>query len=130
MITFALLVALLGAVNPDVTQANLQSTVCARGGWTRTVRPSRSESTRLKRQLLRDAHLPVSEAKHFQLDHRVPLEIGGAPRDPQNLWLQPLKGPAGAKAKDLWENEVHHALCSNLITLAQAQSLFLVEQAQ
>ncbi len=41
-----------GAINPDVTQANIGSTVCVRG-WTKTVRPPASHTNRLKKFQIR-----------------------------------------------------------------------------
>ncbi len=34
---------------------------------------------------------------HYQEDHLVPLELGGAPRDPRNLWPQPNDGDAARR---------------------------------
>jgi hypothetical protein len=42
-----------GAVNPAVTQANIDSTICVRG-WTRTVRPPERYTESLKRQQMRE----------------------------------------------------------------------------
>ena len=41
-----------GAINPAVTQDDIQSTICVRG-WTRTVRPPERYTYRLKRQQIR-----------------------------------------------------------------------------
>ncbi len=38
-----------GAINPQVTQANIAETICV-SGWTRTVRPPREYTSALKRQ--------------------------------------------------------------------------------
>jgi hypothetical protein len=38
-----------GVINPDVTQANIQETICVRG-WTRTIRPDRRYTQSLKRK--------------------------------------------------------------------------------
>jgi hypothetical protein len=42
-----------GALNPDVTQATIGSTICVRG-WTRTIRPPRQYTSAMKRQQLRE----------------------------------------------------------------------------
>ncbi len=42
-----------GAINPAVTQANIQATICVRG-WTRTVRPPEHFTYRLKRRQIRE----------------------------------------------------------------------------
>lgn len=105
-----------GSRNLGVTQDNIDLTICKRG-WTRTIRPPQSYTARLKRQLLpRGAH--VSE---FELDHCLPLELGGHPTDHANLWLQPWGGRCGALAKDQTEDFLRSLVCSRLITLAEAQ---------
>jgi hypothetical protein len=48
----------------------------------------------------------------------VSLELGGAPDDPRNLWVQPGTIP---KPKDAVENKLNQAVCSGLIPLATAQ---------
>jgi hypothetical protein len=105
-----------GALNPDVTQATIASTVC-RHGWTRTIRPPVSYTNELKlRQLLRyGLHGPPSA---FQEDHLISLELGGHPTDPRNLWPEPYPR---ASSVDRIENELNQLVCTGSITLAQAQ---------
>ena len=42
-----------GAINPAVTQANIDSTICVRG-WTKTVRPLERYTEALKRRQIRE----------------------------------------------------------------------------
>ena len=127
MKTLALLLAVIAgpawsqALNPDVTQANIGSTICV-PGWSASVRPSSSYTGAIKRRLLKQAGLPMSSASKYELDHVVPLSIGGAPRDLKNLRLQLWKGPDGAKAKDVLEVAMHRAVCKRRVTLEAAQS--------
>lgn len=105
-----------GAVDARVTQANIQSTICVKG-YTATVRPPVTYTDPLKRQLL--ARYGDSQATTtYELDHLIPLELGGEPRSPSNLW--PQLYPA-AHHKDLVENAARATTCSGRITLAQAQ---------
>ena len=59
----------------------------------------------------------------------MPLEIGGAPRDPRNLWPEPNVATLpdgtqiGAGAKDGLENELHRRVCAGAMTLSDAQRL-------
>ncbi|WP_255637963.1 hypothetical protein [Amycolatopsis sp. DSM 110486] len=78
-----------GTYNPDVTQSNIHSTICV-SGWTATVRPPTSYTNPLKVQGIAD----------YEEDHMVPLELGGAPRDPKNLWPEPYSGTQAAHTKD------------------------------
>ena len=47
------------------------------------------------------------------------LELGGAPDDPRNLWVEPGSIP---NPKDAVENKLNQAVCSGLIPLATAQT--------
>ena len=105
-----------GALNPNVTQANIGVTICLRG-WTRTVRPPLAYTSHLKRKQMRERHLPGTPAD-YQEDHFIPLELGGAPYDPRNLWPQRL---AQAHRKDQWELGLNRAVCAGRMTLIAAQ---------
>lgn len=109
-----------GALNPAVTQATIGSTICV-PGWTRTVRPSSSYTTPLKMRQIAERNLPGTVAD-YQLDHFIPLELGGAPRDPANLWPEPQIGPhASSGAKDRVENALKARVCAGTLSLADAQ---------
>lgn len=109
------------AVNPSVTQANIGQTICV-SGWTKTIRPPVSYTNRIKYGLMDKAGIPRSRAHELELDHLVALAIGGHPRDPANLVLQPWNGPDGAHAKDAVEVAMQHAVCRHKVTLAAAQA--------
>lgn len=111
----------LGGLNQDVTQASILRTICV-PGWTASVRPSSSYTNAVKLKLLREAGLPAAEAANYELDHLVPLAVGGHPRDPNNLWLQPWNGEWGAKTKDRLERKLQKLVCSGQLLLADAQS--------
>jgi hypothetical protein len=74
-----------GALNPEVTQATIGSTICVRG-WTRTIRPPQSYTSALKRQQLREFGYSDRRMSDFEEDHLVPLALGGAPYD----WTLPI----------------------------------------
>lgn len=112
-----------GSVNPMVTQENIQDTIC-RSGWTATVRPSASYTNALKAQQMHDYGF-MGDPHQYEEDHRVPLEVGGHPRDPANLFPEPWNGPRGAHAKDALENYVHRQICAGGMTLAQGRAIFL-----
>lgn len=118
-----------GATNPAVTQANIHRTATSPGticetGWTATIRPSATYTTDLKRRQMAALGL-VGPLSAYEEDHRVPLEVGGNPTDPANLWPEPWYGPAGAHAKDAIEDRVHADICAGRMTLAQGQAVFL-----
>jgi hypothetical protein len=105
-----------GVVNPDVTQANIGSTICVRG-WTRTVRPPTEYTNPLKLRQMREYGVrgPPSE---FQEDHLISLELGGHPTDPRNLWPEPYPR---AGEMDQIENELNAKVCSGGLSLRDAQ---------
>lgn len=110
-----------GGLNQDVTQGTILRTICI-PGWTASVRPSSSYTNAVKLKLLREAGLPASDAASYELDHFVPLAVGGHPRDPNNLWLQPWDGEWGAKTKDRLERKLQKLVCAGQLSLADAQS--------
>ncbi|MGW4135214.1 hypothetical protein ACWELV_00120 [Streptomyces mirabilis] len=58
----------------------------------------------------------------YEEDHLVPLELGGAPRDPSNLWPEPHYGTKTAYTKDGTETKLKNAVCNGTITLSAARS--------
>lgn len=106
-----------GAFNSVVTQATIDQTICV-AGWTKTVRPPVSYTSRLKRQQLAAFGYADQQPRHYEEDHLVPLALGGAPRDPLNLWPEPW---SAAKLKDVDEVRLQRAVCAGDETLAQAR---------
>lgn len=114
-----------GAVNRAVTQANIGDTICVRG-WTRTVRPPESYTERLKRRQVRQYGYADRRLHLYEEDHLIPLELGGAPRDPRNLWPEPrhVADYMDASVKDRLENRLHRLVCERRIRLRVAQRMF------
>jgi hypothetical protein len=52
------------------------------------------------------AGLDRAEAVKYELDHFVPLAIGGHPRSEDNLWLQSWVGAWNARVKDRLERRL------------------------
>jgi hypothetical protein len=105
-----------GVLNPNVTQATLGQTICAHG-WTKTVRPPTSYTSALKLVQIRQYGFAGGPAD-YQEDHFISLELGGAPRDPKNLW--PEHRPR-AERVDAIENDLNGKVCSGELSLAEAQ---------
>ena len=112
-----------GAINPHVTQDNATLTVCV-AGWTRTIRPTSSYTSKLKAQQIGTLHLP-GKARDYEEDHLVPLCVGGHPTDHRNLWPQPRRGQWSAKIKDQLEGSVCRAVCRGAMTLEEGRAIFL-----
>jgi hypothetical protein len=56
----------------------------------------------------------------YELDHLVPLELGGDNSD-RNLWPEPASPVPGFHQKDDLENHLHDAVCSGRMSLGAAQ---------
>lgn len=114
-----------GATNSRVTQATIHSTICV-SGYTETIRPSESYTERLKYHQL-DSGYNVggdTNARHYEEDHLIPLEVGGSAASVKNLWPEPRWTTWNAAEKDTLENTMHRLVCSGAISLARAQRVF------
>ncbi|MGH9427138.1 MAG: hypothetical protein ACRD2L_12645, partial [Terriglobia bacterium] len=76
-----------GTLNSDVTQETIARTICV-PSYTASVRPATSFLNGVKQLLLKRAGLDHSEASNYELDHIIPLALGGHPRKLNNLRLQ------------------------------------------
>ncbi len=110
-----------GAINPAVSPATESTTVC-KSGWTSTVRPPSSYTDALKRTGIAAYGYADKRLGDYEEDHLVPLEIGGSPTNPQNLWPEPL---TSARQKDQVENAAGSAVCSGKMSLTTAQRGFM-----
>jgi hypothetical protein len=105
-----------GITNPKVSQANISSTICARG-WTETIRPPESYTESLKVQQMA-AYGDTGRISSYEEDHLIPLELGGSPTSPANLWPEPGASP---NPKDAVEDAANRAVCNGEVTLTDAQ---------
>ena len=106
-----------GATDPRVTQDTIHTTICVKG-YTATVRPSVAWARAYKHHLMDKAGIPWGTRFQFELDHAQPLETGGAPQAPDNLWLQKI---AEARVKDAEETRLHREVCAGRMSLKAAQ---------
>jgi hypothetical protein len=104
-----------GAVRAGVSLA----TICA-FGYSPSVRPPESYTEPLKLRQMRAYGLPGSSSA-YEEDHLVPLSIGGAPRDPRNLWPEPRNGADNAEQKDQLETWTARMACAGRIPLSRLQ---------
>ena len=108
-----------GAVDPTITQANIDKTIC-RPGYARSVRPSHAITGPIKRRLM-DTHHPGEPMTDYELDHLIPISIGGAPLDRRDLWLQRRRSQANAGDKNVLAYVLWRLVCDNRVPLATAQ---------
>jgi len=114
-----------GAVDSAVTQANLRSTACRKGGYTGSVRPPRAVTDAIKRRLLAAYGIPVADIGRYELDHLVELSSGGS-SDVRNLWPEPNvrylgQGNGFHNDKDRVEAYLFHAQCAGKASVTAIQ---------
>lgn len=117
-----------GALNKNVTQANIATTVC-KSGWTATIRPTTTYTNKLKDQQLATTYKsyvaiwgPTPGA--YEEDHLISLQLGGDPSSEKNLWPQPY-ADNGARKKDVLETALKRLVCAGTIKLVDAQKAIL-----
>lgn len=111
-----------GAISPAVTQANIATTICA-AGYTEAVRPP-EDITEQEKRASEAAYGYTGDSYIAEYDHLVPLELGGDPNDPANLWVEPNDVPNATSfnnTKDRVESALNALVCSGQLSLAQAQ---------
>ena len=106
-----------GALNPKVKQSTIKKTIC-KSGWTATIRPpvSYTNALKIKQMVL---HEETGLRSEYEEDHFIPLELGGAPRNPKNLWPEPH---SQSKLSDPLENRLKRQVCRGILTLKKARA--------
>lgn len=105
-----------GEVDPAVTAAMLRNPAFIKAR--RHVRESE------KKEIFRLYGVPWSERAKYEVDHYVPLCLGGK-NSRGNLWLEPWNGQFGAHTKDRLEIFLHRRVNKGQMSLSQAQAEFL-----
>lgn len=65
-----------GVIDPRVTQANLDQTICRRGGYMKSVRPAESYTEALKRKQIRQYGYRNHYLHNYEENHLISLELG------------------------------------------------------
>jgi hypothetical protein len=118
-----------GATDSSVTQATIRTTICGPkvGGetWSMRARAQLKNAAAVKQYLLATTyHRRPGKPKDYELDHLIPLELGGNPTDTRNLWPEPwekkgahkdafgyAKDGKGAQSKDAFEDDLTRRVC-------------------
>ncbi len=111
-----------GAINPQVTQGNISSTICS-AGYTARIRPPESV-TEPEKVASAAAYGYTGSLRTGEYDHLIPLELGGDPNDSANLWVEPNDRATAAtttNTKDSLENTLNDLVCSGRMTLVAAR---------
>ena len=106
-----------GRLNPRVRQSTIKKTICT-SGWTKKIRPPASYTNALKiKQMV--IYEDTGSPSEYEEDHFIPLELGGAPKNPKNLWPEPR---AQAKLSDPLETKLKRQVCKGMMTLKKARA--------
>ncbi|MDD4933184.1 MAG: HNH endonuclease domain-containing protein [Methylacidiphilaceae bacterium] len=74
-----------------------------------------------KREALRRYGVPLADRRDYEIDHLIPLSLGGS-NSIRNLWPQSRRTqPWNAGKKDFLEDRLHKLVCSGKVDLAEAQ---------
>jgi hypothetical protein len=82
------------------------------------VRPFVADMKRIKAEMLAAIGEPIERRNQYELDHLIPLALGGAVIDRRNLALQPIDA---AREKDAIEVCLSSLVCQGKIDLEDAQ---------
>jgi hypothetical protein len=105
-----------GRTNLDVRRSTSHATICV-SGWTATVRPPASYTNQLKVRQMSQYH-ETGSPSDYEEDHFIPLELGGAPRDPKNLWPEPR---SESRHSDPLETTLKAQVCDGTLILVAAR---------
>jgi len=108
-----------GAINANVTQDNIENTICV-PGFAKKIRPPTSYTSPLEIKLIK-LYGFTGDRKDYELDHLISLQLGGSPRDVKNLWPEPYFSMFNAHVKDKFENYLHKQVCNGSMSLSEAQ---------
>jgi hypothetical protein len=107
-----------GALNRKVRQSTIKKTIC-KSGWTKTIRPSTRYTNALKIQQM-VLYEETGSPSEYEEDHFIPLELGGAPNNPKNLWPEPQ---SQSQLSDPLETQLKRKVCKGLMKLKKARSV-------
>ncbi len=108
-----------GEADARVTEDNIHTTICV-SGYSSGVRPPVTVTNKIKTERMQ-AYEDTDSKTNYELDHLISLELGGCPDCVANLWPEPYNGQLGAREKDSVENYLHRQVCSDAMSLRDAQ---------
>jgi hypothetical protein len=113
-----------GARDPRVQQRNVTRTICS-ADYLAKAQPAAPYIERVLRRKIVGYRFGSLTPAEYELDHYIPIELGGDPDAPSNIWPQPVGSGLGAHEKDRVESYLHQQVCSGSTTLDAAQQSIL-----
>ena len=108
------------------------TTIC-KTGYTTSIRPP-SSITAVEKRANAVSYNYRGSLRQVEYDHLIPLELGGDPNDPRNLWVEPPspghKPSQGFRnPKDAVERKAKSLVCKGRVPLAVMQRAIAVNWA-
>ena len=92
-----------------------------------STRGRRAVTTEMKNQVYADYGITNHPSGSFEVDHFIPLELGGS-NDISNLWPEPANPNPGFHEKDKVETALHNEVCkAHTMTLEEAQRVIATD---
>jgi hypothetical protein len=107
-----------GVVNPNVRQETIRETIC-HAGWADAERPPTRYTSELKLEQMKQ-YGDKGPPSDYEEDYLFPLSLGGAARNPKNLWPEPQ---AQTRESNPLEQSLRSRVCRQKITLAKARAV-------
>ena len=107
-----------GKLDPAVA-ANIGQTVCNAAWVAAASRLQPPPSAQALDKLVIEYQLPGNPVT-YTLARVIPVEDGGSPTSPLNLYPLPLNGFGGQRTRTAVAEQLHDEICSHRITIAQA----------
>jgi hypothetical protein len=105
------------ALTPGAVFADATPDVFCAAGYTAKVR---NVSAATRAAVLRLYGWDPETTRKYELDHLIPLELGGS-NDAANLWPEPGGLAYGFARKDRLENALHRLVCTGQLDYREAQ---------
>lgn len=115
-----------GVYNPAVTQETIARTIC-RPGWVQSVLLEPAAVERIKIRQVAEYGYTNTNANDFGTDYVIPVELGGDPVDPRNMWPQTYLPTPGRAEKALTDAYLNRQVCSGAMPLGEAVSVVRVD---
>jgi len=108
-----------GKLNPTTT-SNIAQTIC-NPAWVTAASHIQPPPSTLDKLLI-EYQLPGNPVT-YALARVIPVQDGGSPTSPLNLYPLPLNGFGGQQTRTVVANQLHDEICSHKITIAQAAQM-------
>jgi hypothetical protein len=105
-----------GVRNRNVRASTIKATICSTR-WLTRQQPTASYLLKLKVRQMHQYQEPGPSGR-YQEDQLIPIGLGGAAKNPSNLWPEPI---AKARLRNNLEQQLNRLVCDGKLTLVRAQ---------